>query len=380
MTAGGRDGGVSTQEAAAAPPPALPLNLHAYETAARACLPRMIFDMVAAGSDDEVTLRENRAAFDRWRLLPRMWRGIARPDLTTTVLGQEVSLPVLLGPLALQRLVHDAGELASAAAARRAGTIFTLGTCASCTIEAVAAQAGRWWFQLYLFPDRAIARDLVQRAGAAGASALVITIDSPVLGSHEVNQRNNFADPEGIVFANVAPEALPGARHDPEQSWRDLEWLAALTHLPLVLKGILDPADAERAFASGARAVVVSNHGGRQLDSAVASLDALPAVAEVAAGRGEVLIDGGFRRGTDVLKALALGARAVLLGRPFVWGLAVNGEEGVLHVLELLRAEIARDMYLSGRASMAEIDRSLVVPPGPLPSRAGPAGGPVVHR
>lgn len=350
---------------------ALPLNLHEYEAAARAVLRPAVFDMVAAGSDDEVTLRENRTAFDRWRLLPRMWRGITQPDLATSVLGQDVSFPVLLAPTALHRLLHSAGELASARAARRAGTIFTLGTCASCTIEDVAREAGNWWFQLYLFPDRAIARDLVQRAEARGASALVVTVDSPVLGRHEVNLRNNFVDPEGITFANVAPEALGGAVHDPAQSWQDLEWLAALTDLPLVLKGILDPDDARRAFECGARAVVVSNHGGRQLDSAVASLDALPAVAEVAAGRGEVLIDGGFRRGTDVLKALALGARAVLLGRPFLWGLAVDGEEGVLRVLELLRAELARDLMLSGRAGVAEVDRSLVVPVGPLSQALG---------
>jgi len=344
----------------------LPLNVYEYESAARLALPRLIYEMAAGGAEDEVTLRENRAAFDRWRFLPCMWRGIAAPQLRTTVLGQEISLPILLGPVSTQRLLHPEGELASARAARRAGTIFTLGACASTSIEDLAPEVGSWWFQLYLFPDRAIARDLVQRATAAGASAIVVTIDSPVLGRHEANLRNGFtALPQDIRFANIDPAAL--AVHDPRQSWKDLEWLADCTSLPIVLKGILDPHDARLAFSLGAKAIVVSNHGGRQLDSAVASLDALPAIVEAVADRGEILIDSGFRRGADILKALALGARAVLLGRAFLWGLAAGGEEGVFQVLELLRAEIVRSLLLSGRADVAEVDRSLVVPAG-LPS------------
>jgi 4-hydroxymandelate oxidase len=282
-------------------------------------------------------------------------------------LGQEVSLPVLLAPVATHCLVHAQGELASAAAARRAGTIFTLGTCASRTIESVAEVAGPWWFQLYFFPDREIARDLLQRATACGASALVVTVDSPMVGRHDRTLRHDFTTlPADATFANVAPEAMAGAVHDPKQSWKDFAWLAAHTSLPIVLKGILDPEDARHAFDLGARAVIVSNHGGRQLDSSVASLDALPAVVEVASGRGEVLIDGGFRRGTDVLKALALGARAILLGRPIFWGLAVGGEEGVLGMLNLLGEEIARDLLLGGRGSVQEVDRSFIVPAGPL--------------
>jgi 4-hydroxymandelate oxidase len=350
-----------------------PLNLRDYQTAARAVLPPAIYAIVAAGSDDEVTLRANRAAFDQWRLLPRMWRGHSQADPRTTVLGQEIAMPVLLAPVATHTLVHPQGELASAAAARRAGTIFTLGTCASTTIEAVARVAGPWWFQLYFFPDRAIAVDLIQRAEGCGASAIVITIDSPVLGRHETSLRQDTVFQAGdFTFANVAPDAMDGARHDPTQNWRDLEWLATRTTLPLIIKGVLDPADARCALDLGARAVVVSNHGGRQLDSAVASLDALPAVVEAVDGEAEVLIDGGFRRGTDVLKALALGARAVLLGRPFLWGLAVAGEEGVCHVLTLMREELARDMLLGGRGSTAEIDRSFIVPVGPLPTRSWP--------
>jgi isopentenyl diphosphate isomerase/L-lactate dehydrogenase-like FMN-dependent dehydrogenase len=344
-----------------------PLNLHEYEEAARELLPPEIYAIVVSGSDDQATLRANRTAFDQWRLLPRMWRGYTRSDLTTSVLGQTISMPVLLAPVAMHRMVHARGELASAAAARRAGTILTLGTCASSTIEEVAEVAGNWWFQLYFFPDRGIAADLVQRAEAHGASALVVTIDSPTLGRHEAPARYDLvAALDGITFANVAPDAMDGAVHDPAQSWDEMKWLAAHTTLPIVIKGILDPDDARRAFDLGARAVVVSNHGGRQLDSAVASLDALPAIVDVTVGRGEVLIDGGFRRGTDVLKALALGARAVMLGRPFLWGLAVAGEEGVFDVLELLRAELARNLLLGGRGSIQDVDRSFVVPAGPL--------------
>jgi 4-hydroxymandelate oxidase len=344
-----------------------PLNLLEYEDAARALLSPEIYSVVASGSEDQVTLRANRAAFDQWRLLPRMWRGNTHPDLSTTVLGQTVSMPVLLAPVAMHRMVHARGELASAAAARRAGTILTLGTCASTTIEEVADVAGPWWFQLYFFPDRGIATDLVQRAEAHGASALVVTIDSPTLGRHEGPARLDLtAALDGITFANVDPAAMAGAVHDPAQSWDEMAWLAARSALPIVIKGILDPDDARRAFDLGARAVVVSNHGGRQLDGAVASLDALPTIVEAAAGRGEVLIDGGFRRGTDVLKALALGARAVMIGRPFLWGLAVGGEDGVLDVLELLRAELARNLLLGGRGSIQEVDRSFIVPAGPL--------------
>lgn len=350
-----------------------PLNLQEYQAAAREVLPPSVYAVVAGGSDDEVTLKANRVAFDHWRLLPRMWRGYEQADLRTRVLGQEIALPVLLAPVATHTLVHPQGELASAAAARRAGTILTLGTCASTTIEAVAAIAGTWWFQLYFFPDRAIAHDLIQRAEAHGAAAIVITIDSPVLGRHEGPLRHEAgARGEAIPFANLDPTAMDGARHDPRQNWRDLEWVAARTPLPLVIKGVLDPDDARCAIDLGASAVVVSNHGGRQLDGAPASLDALPAVVEAVAGRGEVLIDGGFRRGTDVLKALALGARAVLLGRPFLWGLAVDGEEGVFHVLTLLREELERDMLLGGRGNIGEIDRSFIVPAGPLASRSWP--------
>jgi 4-hydroxymandelate oxidase len=356
--------------------PTLPLNLHEYEAAARALLPPMVFDYVAGGSGDESTLRGNRAAFDRWRLLPRVLRGLREVSTATTVLGQQVSSPVLVAPSGLHRLCHPEGELATARAARDAGTIYTMSTAATVPMEEVAGDAGTWWFQLYVFSDREITRDLVLRAAAAGASALVVTVDVPLLGRREADERNAFTLPDGVTMANLqkpeyqifppggAGSGLPRyikAVWEPALTWDDLDWFASLSPLPVIPKGILHPQDAVLAFEHGAAAVIVSNHGGRQLDSAVASLDALPAVADAVAGRGEILVDGGVRRGTDVLKALALGARAVLIGRPVSWGLAVGGEAGVRHVLELLRAEIALDLMLCGLASPMEVTRQLVV-------------------
>ncbi len=350
-----------------------PLNLHEYQEAARAVLSPMAYDYIAGAAGDEITLRANREAFDQWRLLPRVLPGTAHVDLQTTVLGQPISMPVLLAPVGIQRLVHVGGEVASARAARSTGTIFTLSTGASSTIEDVAASAGTWWFQLYPNRDRAITRDLVQRAEAAGAGALVVTVDMPVLGRREADLRNDFTLPEGVTLANFRGTEQEFTSHvaqyDPTLSWQDLTWLASLSSMPMVVKGILSPQDARLAFEHGAQAIVVSNHGGRQLDGAVASLDALPAVVDAVEGRGEVLMDGGIRRGTDVVKALALGARAVLFGRPFIWGLALAGEEGVRHVLELMRAEIAMAITLCGCARVHEVSRALVVPVGPVSTR-----------
>jgi 4-hydroxymandelate oxidase len=362
---------------ATVPATELPLNLHEYEEAARAVLSPMAWGYVAGGACDEVTLRGNRAAFDRWRLLPRVLRGLREVLTATTVLGQEISLPVLIAPSGLHRLAHVEGELATSRAARGAGTIYTMSTASTVPMEVIGAEGGPWWFQLYVFSDRGITRELVARAAAAGAAALVVTVDVPLLGRREADERNRFAMPPGMTMANLlSPEhqrieaadggsglsGYIGASWERALTWDDLDWLASLSPLPIVPKGILHPADAALAFEHGARAVIVSNHGGRQLDSAVASLDALPAVVDAVAGRGDILLDGGIRRGTDVLKALALGARAVLIGRPAYWGLAVGGEAGVRHVLELLRAELALDLMLCGLANPEAVTRELLVP------------------
>ena len=357
--------------------PVPPLNLHEYEAAARTLLPPMVWDYVAGGSGDEVTLRANRAAFACWRLLPRVLRGIGEVSTATTVLDQDIALPVLIAPSGRHRLCHDEGERATARAAKAAGTIYTMSTAATLTIEEVAPETGPWWFQLFIYRDRERTRDLVRRAAVAGASALVLTVDAPVRGRREAEERTHFtmpADMPAVLLAapDTGPRASAGpgsavakevdAVFDPTIGWNDLDWLASLSPLPILIKGILHPDDAVRAIDCGAKAILVSNHGGRQLDSAVAALNALPAVVEAVAGRVEVLVDGGVRRGTDVLKALALGARAVLIGRPIHWGLAVDGEAGVRHVLELLRAELARDLLLCGRGSPRDVDRALLVP------------------
>ncbi|HEX5992938.1 MAG TPA: alpha-hydroxy acid oxidase [Thermomicrobiales bacterium] len=358
---------------------ALPLNLHEYEAAARELLPPMVWEYVAGGSGDQVTLRGNRAAFDRWRLLPRVLRGLREVSTATTILGQPIALPVLIAPSGRHRLCHDEGERATARAARAAGTIYTMSTAATLAIEEVAPEAGSWWFQLYVYRDRGLTRELVLRAAAAGASALVVTVDVPMRGRREAEERTRFAMPPGVATALLAaPEGTPvpagttgtavaaevNAVFDPALNWDDLDWLASLSPLPILLKGVLHPGDAARAIEYGTRVILVSNHGGRQLDGAVAALDALPAVVEAVADRAEVIVDGGVRRGTDILKALALGARAVLIGRPVHWGLAVGGEAGVRHVLELLRAELALDLMLCGLASPLEVDGSLIVPAG----------------
>lgn len=354
----------------------LPVNLHEYEAAARAALSPMVYDFVAGGAGDEETVRANREAFRRWRLLPRVLTGPGEVSLATTVVGQPVSLPVLIAPTGLHRQVHPAGELATARAAKAAGTIFTLSTASNCTIEEVAAVAGPWWFQLYVFKDRGITRHLVERAAAAGAGALMVTVDVPKLGRREADERNRYALAPGLAMANLeaaihrlVPAAdggsgltsYVGSLWDATLSWADLDWLASITSLPIIPKGMLHPADAVLAVDHGAKAVLVSNHGGRQLDSAIAALDALPAVADAVGDRAEVLVDGGIRRGTDVIKALALGARATLIGRPVLWGLAAAGETGARHVLDLLRAELELDLLLCGLKSVQDVPRSLLV-------------------
>jgi 4-hydroxymandelate oxidase len=294
-----------------------------------------------------------------------------------TLLEQRLSMPVLLAPTAFNRLAHPDGELAAARAAAHAQTAMVVSTMASTSLEEVAAAVrSPLWFQLYVYRDRDLTRDLVQRASGAGYRALVLTVDAPLLGRRERDARNRFVLPAGISARNleIAPSEEARwrpdssffdyfhAHMDPSLSWDTVAWLRSITPLPIVLKGVLAAEDARQAVACGAAGVIVSNHGGRQLDGAIATLDALPDVADAVAGEIPVLLDGGIRRGTDVLKALALGARAVLIGRPYLWGLAAAGEEGVFRVLEILRDELRLAMALVGAASIDAVTRSLVAP------------------
>jgi len=347
-----------------------------YEIAARELLSQTSYDYIAGGSDDEFTLRDNRAAFERWRLRPRVLRGVGTRDLTTTILGQKVSFPVCIAPTALHQLAHPEGELATARAAGAAGVVAVMSTFGSYSMEEVAAVAtGPRWFQLYWYKDRALTESLITRARDSGYQAIVLTADAPVLGRRERDVRNRFAPPPGVSFRNFETAtnrelkrgegsslaAYVSAQAEADLTWKDVDWLASFAKLPVLVKGILHPDDARLAAEHGAAGVVVSNHGGRQLDGALSGIDALPDVVEVASQhRLEVLVDGGFRRGTDVLKALALGAKAALIGRPVIWGLAVNGEAGVKATLDLLRLELDLAMGLAGCPDVASIPRDLV--------------------
>jgi isopentenyl diphosphate isomerase/L-lactate dehydrogenase-like FMN-dependent dehydrogenase len=345
------------------------LNVWDYERAAEERLEPGAYGYFAGGANDEWTLHENLAAFERWVLRPRMLVDVSEVTTAATVLGTETTMPLLVAPTAFQRMAHPDGETAMARGAAAAGAVMCLSTLATATIEEVAAAApdGPRWFQLYWSPDRDGVKDMVERAAAEGYRAVVLTVDLPELGRRERDLRTGFEIPEEVpvpVFLALARKA--GAVSptdinwavDRSLTWSDLEWLRSVSSLPLLVKGILTAEDAVLACEAGAQGVVVSNHGGRQLDGVAASLDALPEVVEAVGDRAEVLMDGGIRRGTDVVKALALGAKAVLAGRAPLWGLAVDGASGVQRVLELLREEIELALTLCGCASPAEVTRA----------------------
>lgn len=352
-------------------------NLLQLESLAREKLPPQVFDFIAGAAEDEITLARNREAWQAIRLLPRVLVDVSTVDASTTVLGQSTPSPVVLAPVALLRLAHDEGELATARAAAAHGATMTLSTMASQTIEDVAAASdGPKWFQLYCYTDKAVTERLVKRAEAAGYSALCLTVDVPRLGRRERDFAHNLGFPDDVTPVNFAGEvditqipldqrgsalsAYAASLLDASLTWDDVDWLRSLTSMPIILKGILAPEDAVLAADHGAAAVVVSNHGGRQLDGTPAGVEALPDVVAAVGARLEVLVDGGVRRGTDVLKALALGARAVLIGRPYVWGLALAGEKGVGRVLEMLQVEFELAMALSGATSVSQINRALI--------------------
>jgi 4-hydroxymandelate oxidase len=342
-----------------------PLNVHDFERLAEQALEPGAFGYFVGGAGDEETLRENREAFRRRHLRPRMLVDLQQVSTEIELLGAPASMPLLVAPVAYQRLAHPDGEVATARAAARAGTVFCLSTLATATPGELTE--GRRWFQLYVFQDRGVARELLAEAAEAGFEAVVLTVDVPLSGRRERDHRTGFTLPEGVVPSLA--RAGVGDRSAPHEvirvfardvSWKDVEQIADWSGMPVLVKGILTAEDALLACENGAAGIVVSNHGGRQLDGVQASLDALPEVVEAVEGRVPVLMDGGIRRGTDVLKALALGAAATLAGRPFVWGLAVEGEAGVERVLELLRDEIEMGLTLLGCRSPAEVGRAHV--------------------
>jgi len=340
-----------------------------YEALARERVDPAVWAYLAGGSADELTLRENREAYAKRKLCPRVLADFTGANTRVELFGRTFPHPILIAPTAFHRLVHSQGELATVlgAAAMEAGMVVS--TQASVSLEDVAAAArSPLWFQLYIQPDRAFTGELIRRAETAGYEALVITVDAPVNGLRNREQRAGFRLPPGVEPVNLRGMATPAACSsvfDPAYEsglpqWKDLAWLKAQTRLPVLLKGVLAVEDAAKALEAGIDGLIVSNHGGRTLDTVPSTLEALPRVADRVAGRVPVLMDGGIRRGTDILKAIALGADAVMIGRPVLHGLAVAGATGVAHVLKILRSELEVAMLLSGRRTLAEIDRSVL--------------------
>ncbi|HZO71854.1 MAG TPA: alpha-hydroxy acid oxidase [Ktedonobacteraceae bacterium] len=340
-----------------------PINVFDYEILARERMDPACWDFYAGGSDDEVTMRANQSDFARVRLRPRMLVNVSQCDTSARVLGLPVRMPILIAPTSLHCLAHPQGECATAQGAGAAGTLMIVSTDATRTLEEIAqAASGPLWFQLYTYPSLEFAATLVRRAEMAGYKAIVLTVDLPVMGNRERSRRHAVPmPPPPLAEANFA--GIEMGDEDQEWvsiTWETVDWLRSITILPILLKGILTAEDALLALEHGISGIVVSNHGGRQLDGVVSSIEALPEIVEAVAGRCEVYMDGGIRRGTDILKALALGARAVLVGRPVLWGLAVDGANGVQQVLEILHAELERAMKLAGCPTLADIKRTLV--------------------
>ncbi|CAK7319842.1 2-Hydroxyacid oxidase 1 [Vulpes lagopus] len=376
-----------------------------YEQNAKSVLQKSIYDYYRSGANDQETLADNIAAFSRWKLYPRMLRNVAEIDLSTSVLGQRVSMPICVGATAMQCMAHVDGELATVRvqspkdllptpalrklrlaedkylvpACRSLGTGMMLSSWSTSSIEEVAEASpdALRWLQLYIYKDREVTKQLVQRAERKGYKAIFLTVDTPYLGNRFDDVRNRFKLPPQLRMKNFETNDLAFSPKenfgdnsglatyvaksiDPSISWEDIKWLRGLTSLPIVAKGILRGDDAKEAVKHGLNGILVSNHGARQLDGVPATIDALPEIVEAVEGKVEIFLDGGIRKGTDVLKALALGAKAVFVGRPVIWGLASQGEKGVQDVLEILKEEFRLAMALSGCQNVKVIDKTLV--------------------
>eukprot|EP00117_Sycon_ciliatum_P048366 scpid76147/ scgid34442/ Hydroxyacid oxidase 1; Glycolate oxidase len=354
-----------------------------FEEHAKVVLPKQAYDYYSSGATNEVSLRENCQAFSRLLLRWRCLRGITNADLRTTVQGDAISSPICVAPTAMQRMACPDGEVAMARACARSKTVMTLSTWATSSIEQVAAAsagdpASLRWFQLYIYSDREITRRLAERAERCGYKAIAVTVDTPRLGIRYADMENKFTLPRHLTLANfdtsgahasgVKGSSQSGLAEyvasliDRSLCWDDIDWLKSITKLPIIVKGVMNAEDATEALRRGVSGIWVSNHGARQLDSTAATIEVLPEVVHAVNGRVEVYVDGGVRNGGDVLKALALGARAVFVGRPALWGLACNGEAGVCQVLELLNKELELSMALCGCPSVLDVPESIVVP------------------
>ena len=341
------------------------LSLAEMEECAREVMPHVAYEYLASGAGDEITVRWNREAFDRIALLPRVLRNGDSPDTSATLLGRKMSTPIMLAPTAYHRTLHPEGEVETARGAGAAGVTLIVSSASTTPVEEIArAASSPLWFQIYVQSDRVFTLDVVQRAIEAGCEALCVTVDTPVLGARYRQKRAGFAIPDGVQTPHLTDTGSKGrAVMDPVRvplTWKDIEWIRSAVKVPLVLKGILHADDAEIAIETGADALIVSNHGGRNLDTVTATIDALPRVSAKVAGRIPLLVDGGIHRGTDILKAIALGANAVLIGRAYCYGLGICGAEGVKRTVTILRNELEMAMMLTGRRSLADVDRSVL--------------------
>eukprot|EP01133_Synstelium_polycarpum_P003898 gene3898-4509_t len=335
-------------------------------------LPRMVYDYYASGSNAQITLADNVNAYSRIRLVPRCMVDVSQVNMQTEIFGHSLASPIIIAPTAMQRMAHKDGECATWNAAQAAGTIMTLSSLATTSVEELGKHSdGKpGWFQLYVFRDRAIAQRLVERAERAGFSAIMLTVDTPFLGNRLADYKNEFSLPAGLQMANFTdlPNSdIQGGLNqyvakmiDSGLTWKDIKWLKSITRLPVLVKGIMCPEDAVLAVDNGVDGIIVSNHGARQLDTSPATVDVLPYIVKAVNNRVPVIMDGGIRCGTDVLKALAYGAKAVLIGRPVLWGLAAGGQEGVSKVLAILNRDLALAMALAGVESVAKIQPSMI--------------------
>lgn len=347
-----------------------------YEPIAKAKLPKMVYDYYASGAEDQWTLQENRNAFSRILFRPRILIDVTKIDMTATVLGFKISMPIMIAPTAMQKMAHPEGEYATARAASAAGTIMTLSSWSTSSVEEVASTGpGIRFFQLYVYKDRNVVAQLVRRAERAGFKAIALTVDTPRLGRREADIKNRFTIPPHLTLKNFEGLDLgkmdktndsglasyAASQVDQSLSWKDVKWLQTITHMPILVKGVMTAEDTRIAIQAGAAGIIVSNHGARQLDYVPATISCLEEVVKAAQGRVPVFLDGGVRRGTDVFKALALGASGIFIGRPVLFSLAAEGEAGVRKVLKMLRDEFELTMALSGCTNLKEITRNHIV-------------------
>src|ERR1041384_3756049 len=349
-----------------------PINLFDFEEIAKERLPKEEYDYIAGGATDEISVDRNSRAYASWAFRPRVLRDVSALDLSTTVFGTKVDLPVLIAPCGAHKRAHPEGELATYRAATACGTILAVSANSTTSFEDLARDAkGHLWVQLYPFREREMTEEWLRRAEDANYEAIVVTLDSQWPPKRERNLRNNYRRTRGVNYPKTSTETpRPGGRagegSDPAATWKDLEWIKAATRLPVVAKGVMTGEDVELCAEVGADGVIVSNHGGRHLDNTLATVEVLDEAVAAAKGRLEVFLDGGIRRGADVVKALAMGARAVFIGRPLFWGLAFDGERGVVRVLNILREEIEITMAKCGRPTISTIDSTTIVKAPPL--------------